>query len=1064
MKQKHIIGILAATMLLTIGCKNNDADRMSDSQLAEAFKNPANEWRGKPFWAWNGKLDKTELLRQVDVMRDMGFGGYFMHSRVGLQTEYLGKEWFDLTNAVADYGEQQGMENYLYDEDRWPSGTAGGYVTQDPKYRMNFVTMRSVPRAQYEWADTLLVAFSCQLDGTSFTELHRLKAGEKPETGNVVLTFFRERAADTDFVNGFSYVDAMNGEAIRKFISLTHDAYNKNCEGRVGKSIKGIFTDEPHRGPLFTNFSNDNANRPNMCPWTDKLPEEYKARFGQDIVDQLPYLFLHPDGNTYHKVKWQYVELAQELFLKNYMKPLYDWCTDHNMAFTGHVLHEDNFVAQVAMQGSLMRSYELMHIPGMDLLTQGNRNYWVAKQLSSVGHQLGKKRLLSELYGATGWQMTFEDYKEIGDWQALFGINLRCPHLAWYTMEGEAKRDYPASISFQSGWYKDYKYVEDYYARLGMLLAQGQPQTDVLVINPIESVFAQVAVDVFEGLQPKSPVIADMENKYFSLFYWLQAQNIDFDYGDEEMMSRLASVAKDADGQTVLRVGQADYRTIFVGNMATIRSTTLALIKDFMAQGGHVVSAGEAPVMVDVEESVEPQSLLAKAVHTSYEKDAIGRALLPTIRPTVTVNDSLGQRIDTIYCQVRHDGDRTLYVLMNMSAKDNFGPVTIHLPSRGELSEWNCRNGEIYAVNGISEREDGLTFTTTFAPLQEHVFMTSPKCLATQPLPAEDASTLAYVFPEEFDYELSEPNVLPLDMSYYTVGGKRSAQAVEVLHADRLIRQSLGLKPRSGEMLQPWFFQKFADTKRKEYGEVVLEFPFTIADLPAGDVYLSVETPERFSITLNGKPVGTPAEGWWIDPCYKRILLDNLQTGENVLCLKAVFTEDLNIETPYLVGQFGVSIQPTDEYCYVRPVVTRLPQTLHIGSVTTQGLPFYSGVVSYKVTGVPPSEEGQLRRVVFGGFEAACVHLRQGDKSHTVAFAPYVADVADFDGRNPFWIDMVLTRRNTFGPLHFLPARNWAYYPDLYVVTPEQGYSDSYALLPAGLLEKPYIENVTLKK
>ena len=31
----------------------------------------------------NGKLERGELLRQIDIMRDMGFGGFFMHSRTG---------------------------------------------------------------------------------------------------------------------------------------------------------------------------------------------------------------------------------------------------------------------------------------------------------------------------------------------------------------------------------------------------------------------------------------------------------------------------------------------------------------------------------------------------------------------------------------------------------------------------------------------------------------------------------------------------------------------------------------------------------------------------------------------------------------------------------------------------------------------------------------------------------------------------------------------------------------------------------------------------------------------
>ena len=48
------------------------------------FENPSKEYRGKPFWAWNGKLTEEELLRQIDIFEQMGFGGFFMHSRTCL--------------------------------------------------------------------------------------------------------------------------------------------------------------------------------------------------------------------------------------------------------------------------------------------------------------------------------------------------------------------------------------------------------------------------------------------------------------------------------------------------------------------------------------------------------------------------------------------------------------------------------------------------------------------------------------------------------------------------------------------------------------------------------------------------------------------------------------------------------------------------------------------------------------------------------------------------------------------------------------------------------------------
>lgn len=74
---------------------------MDKNQIKEEFLSPSAAYRGKPFWSWNGELREEELVRQAAIMKEMGLGGYFMHSRAGLITEYLGDEWFELINAVA---------------------------------------------------------------------------------------------------------------------------------------------------------------------------------------------------------------------------------------------------------------------------------------------------------------------------------------------------------------------------------------------------------------------------------------------------------------------------------------------------------------------------------------------------------------------------------------------------------------------------------------------------------------------------------------------------------------------------------------------------------------------------------------------------------------------------------------------------------------------------------------------------------------------------------------------------------------------------------------------------
>ena len=93
--------------------KNKEAS-LSDS----LFKNPTSEYRGTPFWAWNCKLEEDELIRQINVFKEMGFGGFHMHVRTGLATKYLSDEHMNVVSSCVEKAKKENMLAYLYDEDR----------------------------------------------------------------------------------------------------------------------------------------------------------------------------------------------------------------------------------------------------------------------------------------------------------------------------------------------------------------------------------------------------------------------------------------------------------------------------------------------------------------------------------------------------------------------------------------------------------------------------------------------------------------------------------------------------------------------------------------------------------------------------------------------------------------------------------------------------------------------------------------------------------------------------------------------------------------------------------
>jgi len=972
--------------------------------MIEQFKNPGIEWRGKPFWSWNGKLEKDELLRQIDVMKEMGMGGFFMHSRTGLETEYLGDEWFELINTCADYADSIGMEAWLYDEDRWPSGLAGGIVTKHPEYRQKAILLEVDPNGE---GKDVIAEFTCDLDGAVCTNLG---------TGKQTIRFSVVEQGKSGFYNGYTYVDTMNRAATEAFLQSTHEKYAEKCGDRIGKSIKGIFTDEPHRGALLDGFSMYRDDGAFCAPYTPALFEEFEKRFGYDLKECLPELILQVDGKRISQVKWHYVELLQQLFLENFAIPCQEWCEKHKLILTGHILHEDNLTVQTAFCGSMMRYYEHMDSPGVDVLGEKNLNYWIVKQLSSAARQVGKKQLLSELYGATGWQMPFAGHKATGDWQALLGINLRCHHLSWYTMRGEAKRDYPASFLHQSAWYKEHKQIEDYFARFGLMMAQGEPVCDLLVINPVESVWSQVHLGWTKGLGLQDEHIKVLEDNYQTLFTWLLESQIDFDYGDEEMLSRLASV----DGE-VFKVGYAKYKIILVSGMETIRSSTLQLLEQFVNAGGNVIIAGNAPTHVDAVKSSAITDSGFKSIE--FTKDAV-LSVVPEQQATVSAPDIFGQLR-------RFDGG-FIFAALNVDRDGRRENATVRIKTDLPIVEWNCETGEHILIE--AESSNGWkSFKTDFPVGGQKLWVASAELSAASLPEDEQDKETSFNITGPFEYSLLEPNVCVLENAEYKIGDGELKSEKDVLKIDQEVRDKFDIMRRGGRMLQPWFV---AQQPVKGLCDVTLRYTFDIDALPEW-IDLVIEEPKNFTVEVNGELIDLSKSVRWIDIALRRVRIPHnlLGEGENEIVLKTHYTENSNLEAIYLLGEFGVSLDGT------RRRIGPILETLSLGDICDQGFPFYSGAITYHVP--VPVNTVRLRLPEIGG---ACAKV--GDQ--VLGWDPFEADVTGC--KDEVDVKVVLTRRNTFGPLHdAVQPRYWTC--PQHFITEGDEWSDECIFVPSGILK-----------
>lgn len=947
----------------------------------EQWRNPSARYRAKPFWALNGKLEKPELKRQIETMKKMGFGGAFLHARTGLATEYMSEEWMDDLAYAAEVLKENGMEAWIYDEDRWPSGTCGGYVTQKKEFREKSMTYTEVlPTDEYVQPENFLGLFAVTFDAENRAAraYRKIESPRERGAGERVFAFHYVYMAPETFYNGSTYVDTMNREATECFLELTHRRYKEVMGDKFGKEIVGVFTDEPHRGPYLNGFGRSEADRTLFIPYTYKLFETFRTVMGYDIAQHLPVLWFGRENQPFCKEAYDLVEVMQQMFLENYAIPCHDWCVENKLILTGHVLHEDNLCAQATMCGSVMRFMEYMDYPGMDNLTATSYCYNVPALISSAAKQLGKEFVLDELYGITGWEMRLADYKHVGDWQSAGGVTLRCPHISWYTMKGEGKRDCPASIFHQSAWHEDYAYVEDYFSRFQYLMKNGEDLTDIAIINPIESVWGLVNQYTYYGyFETDHPLYQKIEEEYLQLYKQLWLRGISMDYIDEGLFQKYG---KAENGRLIC--GRKGYRKIILNGNYHLRSSTWNAIRAFMAQGGQVIVVGDLPQYLDGRPH-DFSKELAGAVQLPFDMDQV----YPLLADPLVHTDCR----ELMVTSRRYD-DEYVVALINASNAHSVH-ARIEIRTDKNCLVLDCRTGQ---KRGIAyRRENGcIVLNREFHRDEELVLL-----LTGEALPPETRGYEEITAPRQFAFELAEPNMLLLDHGELTVDGEVYGDD-SILEQDKRVRQKFGLEVRNSEMLQPWFKEKFVPDYDRVQGKIALTYRFRAETLPE-KLSLMCENGEELRIKLNGVPVSSEITHSTIDICFDILRLpgDALRLGENVLTVEADFHERLNLESMYLLGNFGVRCGENG-----MDTIIPLPEKLTYGDLRAQGLPYYGGTVRMRAA-LPNG------RYLATAQDVECALAKCNGEA--LVFPPYRAEFTVTEG---VWhLDMTMTRKNTFG-------------------------------------------------
>ncbi len=873
------LALFGSITLFIVASSTASAAVVDSTAVKKLFANPPREYTSAPLWVWNDLLTEKQIR---DTLRDLAGENVrqvFVHPRPGLMTPYLGEDWFRLWKVALDEAERLDMNVWIYDENSYPSGFAGGWVPElMPESRGMGLVLKETKTVPKWDANTVRVFRLLDASGVSDVS-DAVRRGDEMPVGRYLLATI-QRAGNSPWHADRCYVNLLTPGVTEKFLEVTLGAYERELGQHFGKRVPGVFTDEPEIRPA------------GGLPWCDDLPEQFAKRWGYSLLENLASL--SQSVGDWRKVRHNYFSTLNDLFIERWAKPYYEYCAQRNLEFTGHYWEHEWPNAVGVPDSMAMAAWQQR--PGIDILMNQYAEHTHAqfgnvrscREISSLANQLGRKRTLVELYGAGGWDLRFEDMKRIGDWLQVLGVNTFDEHLSYVTLRGARKNDHPQSFSYHEPWWPAYHVMANYFSRLSAALSQGQQINRILVLEPTTTAW------MYQGDGGK---LAGIGESFSKLVMALEAAQIEYDLGCEDVIARYGEVKNNQ-----LWVGERGYDVVVLPpGMENIRSRVVDLGEEFLMAGGKIVCLGNAPVRVNGSES----SRAAEGVNepgwvTAKPEDAVAVLERLNGNPEFHIRRAADDR-GVLFHHRRQLADGQLLFLVNTSIQSpSTGFVASNL--RG-VECWNLHSGKAEPYP-FGQTDAGISASFNLPASGSLLLFLSNKPLKPAPAANETITTLTPTAPMQV--HRVGLNVLKLDYVEVSAGGE-SKSNLYYYAAAQFAFQKNGLDRNPWDSAVQFKDELISKTFPPESG-FIASYRFFIEGAVPENLALVIERSDLYTITCNGKPIAAKSGDWWLDKAFGRIsIAAAAKPGENVVTLKAhPFTIYHELEAAFVLGDFAL--------------------------------------------------------------------------------------------------------------------------------------------------------------
>jgi len=486
-------------------------------------------------WAINDNLDKALLKKQLKELQSLGLEGVIFHPRYypGVP-RYMSSEYLAIVSEVIMYAKQIGMSFWLYDENGWPSGTAGGQVIEkNPNLKCQWL----------EWTEAG--------GATEGTAQHLLATHED---GNGEVTHEVKLASK-------QAVSSLDPDATAIFLELTYEGYRKGLEPEAFDYVTGFFSDEvaflDGHGITF---------RKGGVPWCDRLPREYESRYGESLYPLLPLLFT--DGERASEFRAQYWELLTDALIEGFYEPLAAWCKEHGKLFTAHLKAEENPFFQLSYSGSGFQVLKGVTMPALDALERYPGNHFYPRMVHSISVQEGREGTHVEAMGGAGWGASPESFVDYALWLASHGVDTFTMHLNQFRLSMQAMHDWPPSLPCHMTWKESFpsvlRHIKQEAAKLPDLR---HSEPELLIVTPTRGVMGAFLpheaclMNEHDGSGVPDTAAGSISNRFIDMVDRMFAAGIHYELTEERTLEEAAIIA---DGK--VRIGRREYRKVLLAN------------------------------------------------------------------------------------------------------------------------------------------------------------------------------------------------------------------------------------------------------------------------------------------------------------------------------------------------------------------------------------------------------------------------------------------------------------------------------------------------------------------